>query len=74
MHDHFSQHPYWTLALSLFPLSSAIYGTVTGRVSLTGQAKTWSRADDPVYFWFALACQYGIFVFLVVTAIAAISN
>jgi hypothetical protein len=72
MHDSFGQHPFWTLALSLFLLSVAIYGTVTGRVSL--RTVTYSRAKDPFYYWFALACYYGASAWLIVTATLAISN
>ncbi len=72
MHDSFGQHPFWTLALSLILLSLAIYGTVTGRVWL--RVMTYSRAKDPFYYWFAIAFYYGASMWLIVTAIAAVSN
>jgi len=29
-HDNIGNHPFWSLVLSLIPLSLAVYGTVTG--------------------------------------------
>ena len=72
MHNDFRAHPFWTLALSMIPLSLAIYGTATGRVWL--RAVTYTRAKDGFYYWFALAVYYGASAWLIVTAIAAISN
>jgi hypothetical protein len=61
-HDNIANHPLLSLALSLIPLSLAIYGTVTG----TAVFKT-SRADrskQPFNYWLTLAFEYCLFVWL----------
>jgi hypothetical protein len=61
-HDNIATHPLLNLALSLIPLSLAIYGTVTGTAVLKS-----SRADrykEPVSYWSTLAFEYGLFAWL----------
>jgi hypothetical protein len=67
-HDSIGDHPLWALALSLIPLSLALYGTVTGTAVLK-RSKV-ERAKNPVEYWFLLAFEYGLFAWLFITAIS----
>ena len=60
------------LALSLIPLSLAIYGTVTGTAVLKS-AKI-ERSKNPIQYWLLLALEYGLFALLVIIAISNISS
>lgn len=50
------------LAISLIPLSLAIYGTVSG-TAVFKMSKV-ERTKDPVQYWLMLAFEYGLFVWL----------
>jgi hypothetical protein len=67
-HDDIRDHPFWCLALSLIPLSLALYGTVTG-TAVFKSAKI-ERAKNPVQYWLLLAFEYGLFAWLVIMAIS----
>ena len=68
MRDNIHFHPFWALALSVIPLSLAIYGTVTG-TAVVKSAK-YERAKSPFGYWFTLAFEYGLFAWLFITAIS----
>ena len=59
MHDDIRFHPFWALALSLLPLSLAIYGTVTGTAVM--RLSRVERAKNPLHYWVLLAFEYGLF-------------
>jgi len=71
-HDDIRNHPLLCLALSLIPLSLAIYGTVTGTAVM--KTSKIERAKNPVQYWLMLAIEYGLFALLVIIAISNISN
>jgi hypothetical protein len=56
------------LALSLIPLSLAIYGTVTGTAVM--KSSRVERAKNPIDYWLVLAFEYGFFAWLFITAIS----
>jgi hypothetical protein len=68
MHDNIAFHPFWALALSLIPLSLAIYGTVTGTAKI--KSAKYERTNNPFGYWFTLTFEYGLFAWLFVTAIS----
>ncbi len=67
-HDDIRFHPFWALALSVIPLSLAIYGTVTGRAVI--KREKYERSTEPFGYWFTLAFEYGLFAWLFITAIS----
>jgi hypothetical protein len=67
-HDSIQNHPLWALALSLIPVSLALYGTVTG-TAVVKSAKV-ERAKNPVGYWSLLAFEYGLFAWLLIIAIS----
>jgi hypothetical protein len=67
-HDNIRNHPFLCLALSLIPLSLAIYGTVTG-TAVMKRSKA-ERAKNPIEYWLVLAFEYGLFAWLFITAIS----
>lgn len=67
-HDNIRDHPLVCLALSLIPLSLALYGTVTGTAVL--KSSRVERAKNPVQYWALLALEYGVFAWLVIIAIS----
>jgi len=67
-HDDIRYHPYWALALSLIPLSLAIFGTVTGTAVMKDSRV--ERSKKPLQYWFLLTLEYGLFVWLFITAIS----
>ena len=71
-HDDIRNHPFLCLAISLVPLSLAIYGTVTGNAVL--KSTRIERAKNPIQYWLLLAFEYGLFVLLVIFAISNFSN
>lgn len=72
MHNnHIGNHPLWDLALSLIPLSLAIYGTITGTAVLRSSRS--DRVKDPFFYWFTLAFEYGLFAWLFSLFILGIS-
>ena len=68
MHDNIRFHPFLALALSLIPLSLAVYGTVTGTAVM--KKSRIERSKNPVQYWFLLAFEYGLFAWLLITAIS----
>ena len=68
MHDDIRYHPFWALALSLIPLSLAIYGTFTGTAVM--KSSKVERAKNPIEYWLVLAFEYGLFAWLFITAIS----
>ncbi len=68
MHDDIRHHPLWALALSLIPLSLAIYGTVTGTALI--KREKYDRAKSPFGYWSTLAFLYGLFAWLLISAIS----
>jgi len=68
VHDSIQDHPLWALALSLIPLSLAIYGTVTGTAVM--KSSRLERAKNPIQYWLMLAFEYGLFAWLFITAIS----
>ena len=66
--DDIQHHPFLSLALSLIPLSLAIYGTVTGTAVFKRSRA--ERAKSPFNYWLTLAFEYGLFVWLFMTAIS----
>ena len=66
--DDIQHHPFLSLALSLIPLSLAVYGTITGTAVLRN-AKV-ERAKNPVGYWFLLALEYGFFALMLSIAIS----
>ena len=74
MSNDLLHHPFWTLALSLIPLSFAVYGTVKGRVWVWYWIEAPSRTENPLRFWFAIGLYYVIFGLFILNAIAAISK
>jgi hypothetical protein len=67
-HDNLGNHPVWALALSLIPLSLAIYGTATGTAVM--KRSRIERAKNPVQYWLMLAFEYGLFAWLLFTAVS----
>ena len=67
-HDSIGDHPLLTLAISLIPLSLALYGTVTGTAVF--KSSKVERTKNPVEYWFLLAFEYGFFAWLFITAIS----
>ena len=67
-HGSLNDHPVWALLLSLIPLSLAVYGTVTGMAVLK-HSKV-SRATNPIEYWLTLAFEYGLFAWLLLTAVS----
>jgi hypothetical protein len=57
MHDSIAFHPFWALALSLIPLSLAVYVTVTGTAMFKSEKS--NRSTEPFNYWFTLAFEYG---------------
>jgi hypothetical protein len=55
--------------LSLIPLSLAVYGTVTGTAVL--KSSRVERAKNPIDHWLILAFEYGILIWLFITAISS---
>lgn len=68
--DHIAHHPFLSLALSLIPLSLALYGTVTGK-AVFKRFKS-DRSKQPFDYWLTLAFEYGLFVWLFSLFIRAI--
>jgi hypothetical protein len=68
-HDNIRNHPFLCLALSLIPLSLAIYGTVTGTAVM--KSSKVERAKNPIEYWLVLAFEYGLFAWLFITAISS---
>jgi hypothetical protein len=68
MRDDIRNHPFLSLALSLIPLSLAIYGTVTGTAVI--KSSKVNRSSDPIEYWVVLAFEYGLFAWLVIIAIS----
>jgi hypothetical protein len=60
--DNIANHPLLSLALSLIPLSLAIYGTVTGKAVL--KSSRYDHSKQPFGYWLTLAFEYGLFVWL----------
>ena len=60
--DNIANHPLLALAISLIPLSLAIYGTVTGKALF--KRFTSDRSKEPFDYWLTLAFEYGLFVWL----------
>lgn len=60
--DNIANHPLLSLALSLIPLSLAMYGTVTGTAVLKSFKA--DRYKEPVSYWSTLAFEYGLFIWL----------
>jgi hypothetical protein len=60
--DYIGNHPLLCLALSLIPLSHAIYGTITA-TAVFKSSKT-DRVKSPFSYWFTLAFEYGLFAWL----------
>lgn len=60
--DDIANHPLLSLALSLIPLSLAMYGTVTGKAVLKRSRA--DRSKQPFDYWLTLAFEYGLFVWL----------
>jgi hypothetical protein len=67
-HDNIGNHPFWSLALSLIPLSLAVYGTVTGTAVM--KSSRVKRTKNPVQYWLTLAFEYGLFAWLFIIAIS----
>jgi hypothetical protein len=66
--EDIQNHPFWSLAISLIPLSLALYGTVTG-TAVIKQSRV-ERAKNPIQYWFLLAFEYGLFVLFLIVAIS----
>lgn len=60
--DDIANHPLLSLALSLIPLSLAVYGTITGKAVLKSSRS--DRSKQPFDYWLTLAFEYGLFVWL----------
>ena len=60
--DDIANHPFLSLAISLIPLSLAIYGTVTG-TAVVKSAK-YDRSKEPFGYWLTLTFEYGVFAWL----------
>jgi len=61
-HDDISNSPFPCLALSLIPLSLAMYGTFTGTAVLKwGKVH---RSENPFRYWLWLAIEYALFAVL----------
>jgi hypothetical protein len=71
MHDDIRFHPFLALAISLIPLSLAVYGTVTGTAVM--KKSRIERSKNPVQYWFLLAFEYGLFAWLLITAISKLA-
>jgi hypothetical protein len=67
-HHDIGSHPLLCLALSLIPLSLALYGTITGTAVI--KSSRIERARNPVQYWLMLALEYGLFAWLLYIAIA----
>jgi hypothetical protein len=71
-HEDIRSHPFLCMAISLIPLSLAVYVSVTGTAVLK-----WTRigrAKNPIQYWLLLALEYGLFVWLVIIAVSNFSN
>jgi hypothetical protein len=66
--DDIGSHPLLCVAVSLIPLSLAIYGTVTGTAVFRNSRR--ERKNRPFDYWFILAFEYGLFIWLLFMAIS----
>ena len=60
--DDAASYPFLYLAISLIPLSLAIYGTVTGKAVM--RTTLADRSKQPFDYWLTLAFEYGLFLWL----------
>jgi len=67
-HDDIRNHPFWSLAASLIPLSLALYGTITGTAVM--KTSRVERAKNPIQYWLMLGFEYGLFAWLYLIAIS----
>jgi hypothetical protein len=67
-HNNTGNHLLLNLAVSLIPLSLAVYGTVTGTAVM--KSARIERAKNPVQYWLLLAFEYGLFAWLLIMAIS----
>jgi hypothetical protein len=62
VHDDIRNHPLLALAISLIPLSLAIYGTITGTAVFKNSKVELSK--NPFQYWLLLVFEYGLFAYL----------